>query len=257
VNVKTLVPLVLSCLIAASHCDAQTVYEGAIFLNNYDPNRPIFFFDGAATQFASYQTLVQVLGRPVGSSNDFQVVSSIGGDATFYTGMGQDAGFFDGGIGVVPSVKQFDPAEVHFRAWRGAATWEQALTNKSAFVGQSTIFTNRTGQSAPFPGGVNPAPLLNAPSFTIYPFPEACRLVPFVGPKPLCMDVSANGQALAFSWADLGTNYVYTLEFKPSLTATNWTPAPGTTWPARTNQFILPNPPAVPSFYRVRAQALQ
>jgi hypothetical protein len=69
--------------------------------------------------------------------------------------------------------------------------------------------------------------------------------------------VTANGQALAFTWADLGTNYVYTLEFKPSLTATNWTPVPGATWPARTNQFVLPNPPAAPSFYRVKAQAMQ
>jgi hypothetical protein len=91
----------------------------------------------------------------------------------------------------------------------------------------------------------------------MYPFPEACRLVPFVGPKPLCMNVSANAQGLTFTWADRGTNYVYTLEFTPSLTATNWTPVPGPTWPARTNQFALPNPPAVPSFYRVRAQAMQ
>jgi hypothetical protein len=201
--------------------------------------------------------MVQVLARPVGSSAAFQVLAYRADPTRTAFFVGPDLGFFDAGYTIVPGVQQYDPAEVHFRAWRGAATWEQALTNHSAFVGQSTIFTNRTGQSAPFPGGVNPAPLLNAPSFTIYPFPEACRLVPFVGPKPLCMDVSANGQALAFSWADLGTNYVYTLEFKPSLTATNWTPAPGTTWPARTNQFILPNPPAVPSFYRVRAQALQ
>jgi hypothetical protein len=241
-------------LIAASHCVAQTVYEGAILLNNYDANRPIFFFDGAITQLAPYQTLVQVLGRPVGSSNEFQVLGSFGHDSIFYTGMGQDAGFFDGGMGVVPGVKQFDSAEVMFRAWRGGNTWEQALTNHFAFVGQSAIFTNRTGQSAPFPGGANPTPLLNAPSFTMYPFPEAWHLVSFVGPKPLCMDVSANSQGLTFTWAELGTNYVYTLEFKASLIATIWTPVPGTTWPARTNQFTLASPPTVPSFYRVKAQ---
>jgi hypothetical protein len=256
-NMKTRVPLLLSCLIAAWQCAAQPVYEGAILLNNYDANRPIFFFDGAITQLAPYQTLVQVLGRPVGSSNEFQVLGSSGRDSIFYTGMGQDLGFFDGGYGVVPGVKQFDSAEVMFRAWRGGATWEKALTNHFAFVGQSAIFTNRTGQSSPFPGAPNPAPLVNAPSFTMYPFPQACRLVPFVGPRPLCMDVSANAQGLTFTWADLGTNYVYTLEFKPSLTATNWTPVPGSAWPSSTNQFTLPNPPAVPSFYRVKAQAMQ
>jgi hypothetical protein len=249
--------VLLSYLIAQWHCAGQVVYEGAILLNNYDANQPIFYFDGTTTQLAPFQTLVQVLARAPGSGSPFQVLKGGGVFSTFFTGTDQDTGFFDGGYGVVPGVKQFDPAEVLIRAWRGANTWDQALTNRFAFVGQSSVFTNRTGQSAPFPGGANPAPLSNASSFTIYPFPDACRVVPFVGPRPLCINVTANGQALAFTRADLGTNYVYTLEFKPSLTATNWTPVPGATWPARTNQFVLPNPPAAPSFYRVKAQAMQ
>lgn len=174
--------------------------------------------------------------------------------STFFTGRDQDAGFFDGGYGVVPGVKQFDPAEVVIRAWRGAATWEQALTNRFAFVGESSVFTNRTGQSAPLPGGVNPAPLLNAPSFTIYPFPDACRLVPFVGPRPLCIDVSANGETLAFTWTDLGTNYVYTLEGISSLSNTNWTRVAGGPWPSNTNQWTVPLPTVSNRFYRVKAE---
>jgi hypothetical protein len=233
------------------------IYEGAIWLNNYDVNQPIFFFDGTTVQLAPFLTRVQVLGRPVGSNREFQVLTNHGGaGSTFFTGQGQDAGLFDAGYGVVPGVPQFGPAEVVVRAWRGANTWESALTNMQAFVGQSSIFTNRTGQSSPFPGLPTPA-ILDMPSFTIYPFPQACGLVPFVGSRPLCMGVSANGQALEFTWPDLGTNYVYTLEFTPSLTATNWTPVPDATWPARTNQFTLPNPPVARSFYRVKAQAVQ
>src|SRR4029450_13024905 len=123
-------------------------YEGAIWLNNYDANRPIFFSDSTTIQLAPFQTLVQVLGRPVSSNEEFKILKSTVGASTFATGQQQDLGFFDGGYAVVPGVKQYDPAEVHFRAGRGAATWEQALTNHSAFVGQSTIFTNLTGKSA-------------------------------------------------------------------------------------------------------------
>jgi hypothetical protein len=166
-------------------------------------------------------------------------------------------GFFDGEIGVVPNVKARAAGEFIIRAWRNSKTWQQALTNSSGVIGQTGIFTNNTGAYPPVPGFPDPGILTNAPSFMMYPFPQACRLVPFVGPRPLCMDVRANAQSLSFTWADLGTNYVYTLEFKPSLTATNWTPVPGTAWPARTNQFVLPSPPGTPSFYRVRAQTIQ
>jgi hypothetical protein len=249
--------LYLAYVITGWHCVGQG-YHGAVWLNNYDVNRPILFFDGQTTQLAPFLTKVQVLGRSVGSRAEFQVLQSMstGNLSTFLTGPGQDAGLFDAGYGVVPGVPQFDSAELVVRAWRGANTWESALTNIQAFVGQSPIFTNRTGQSSPFPGLPTPA-ILGMPSFTIYPFPEACRLVPFVGPRPLCMDVNANAQGLNFTWADLGTNYVYTLEFKPALTATNWMPVQGGSWPARTNQLTLSNPPAAPSFYRVRAQAVQ
>jgi hypothetical protein len=252
---KKLILPYLCLLIARWHCAGQGPSDAYIWLNNYDANQPIFYFDGRATQLAPFLTLVQVLARPVGSQAAFTVLENVPLHiSTIPTGSGPDAGFFSAGYAGVPGVRENEAAEFVVRAWREASTWESALTNGSAFVGQSPIFTNRTGNYSEL---ANPAPLENFRSFTIYPFPDACRLVPFVGAKPLCMNVSANGQALALTWADLGTNYVYTLEFKPSLTATNWAPVPGTTWPARTNQFTLSNPPSAPSFYRVRAQAIQ
>jgi hypothetical protein len=218
--------VLLSYLIAGCHCPGQGPTDAYIWLNNYDANQPILYSDGRTTQLAPFLTRVQVLARPVGSQAAFTILENVGFHiSTFLTGSGPDAGLFDAGYGIVPGVKQEDPAEFIIRAWRGDATWESALTNASAFVGQTPIFTNRTGDYVDLP---LPAQLTNFTSFTIYPFPDACRLVPFVGLKPLCINATANGQTLAFTWADIGTNYVYTLEFKPSLTATNWVlvPAP-------------------------------
>src|SRR4030095_9070494 len=244
---KGLIPLFFSYLLAGWICVAQGPGDAFIFLNNYDANQPIFSFDGATVRLTAFQTRVQVLARPVGANVEFQVLESTSRNSIFFTGQGQDAGFFDGGAAVALGFREQDQAEFVIRAWRGADTWDKALTNAMALVGQSPIFTNRTGLYHELP---IPVPLYNLSSFTNYPFPEACHFVRFVGPRPLCLDVSANTQSLTFTWADLGTNYVYTLEFETSLTATNWTAVPGTTWPARTNQFILSNPPATPNFYR-------
>jgi hypothetical protein len=223
---------------------------------------PVFLADGRTNRLAPLGTRVQLFARATNSNVAFQPVRLLlrPSITTFEL---YEPGLFDGSIelnsdaGGIAGLKGGEPAEFIVRAWLGTSTWEEALTNTSGFVGHSTIFTNYTFVWRPPPDALLPATITNGHSFTMYPFPQACHLVPFVGSRPLCMDVSANAQSLSFTWAGLGTNYVYTLEFKPSLTATNWTPVPGATWPARTNQFILPNPPAVSSFYRVRAQVIQ
>jgi hypothetical protein len=264
--VRRLIFLCVSYYIGAWLCTAQTANDGdaMIYVHNFGLNVgdewPIFLDDGRTNQLAPFGTRVQVLARAVGSTAAFEPVRAQFQNSyslTTFEVLPRDPGLFDAGPGVIAGLPGERPAEFIARAWLGTATWDEALTNAFAFVGHTPIFTNRTGVWRFSPDSTNPTVLTNAPAFTMYPFPKACGLVPFVGPRPLCMDVNANGQTLAFTWADLGTNYVYTLEFKPSLTATNWTPVPGTTWPARTNQFILPNPPAVPSFYRVRAQLAQ
>ena len=236
--------------------------DALIYAHNFGKNVgdewPIFLSDGRTNQLAPPGTKVQIFARAVGTNTSFEPVRLlIDPSVTTFEVLPRDPGLFDAGIGVIVGLPGMRPAEFIVRAWLGAPTWEQALTNHLAFVGHTPIFTNWTGELIPGPAPLNPATITNAPSFTMYPFPEACRRVPFVGPKPLCVDVSANAQSPTFTWADLGTNYVYTLEFKPSLTATNWVPVPGSTWPARTNQFTLSNPPAAPNFYRVRAQAIQ
>src|SRR5262245_44446950 len=109
---KTVAALLLASLIAAWRCEGQEPQPGdaVVFLNNYDANRPIFFFDGTTLQVAPFQTLVQVLGRPIGSNSEFQVLTNGSRVSTFFTGKGQDTGFFDGGFAAVPGVKETQPA---------------------------------------------------------------------------------------------------------------------------------------------------
>ena len=252
-------------LLVAGHSVAQAPNYGdaIIWVHNLGERVgeewPIFLSDGRTNRLAPLGTRVQLFARTTNSNAAFQPVRLLL-QPSITTFELYEPGLFDGSMelnsdaGGIAGLKGGEPAEFIVRAWLGTSTWEEALTNTLAFVGHSTIFTNYTFVWQPPPGPLLPATITNGHSFAMYPFPQACHLVPFVGPRPLCMDVSGNAQTLTFTWADLGTNYVYTLEFKPSLTATNWTPAPGTTWPARTNQFTLSNPPAAPSFYRVKAQ---
>jgi hypothetical protein len=262
--VRRLILVSICCCVGTGPGRGQLANFGdaLIYIHNFGQNVgdewPILLYDGRTNQLAPAGTRVQLFARAVGTNASFEPVRALVDLSVMtFDVLPLDPGLFDAGPGVILRLRGMRPAEFIVRAWLGAATWDEALTNRLAFVGHTPIFTNWTGELIPGPAPLNPATITNAPSFTMYPFPEACRLVPFVGSKPLCLDVSANAQGLKFTWADLGTNYLYTLEFNPSLTATNWTPVPCTTWPARTNQFILPNPPAMASFYRVRAQTIQ
>ncbi len=222
-----------------------------VFPTNYDSNNPIYIWDvGTATmKLAPFSgTFVQVLGRPAGSTGDFQVIKGSGRSVFTMA----EPGFFDGGIGAVPGVTGGIDAEIVIRAWHGATTWDQATGSPAAFVGQSPIFVNATERVTPIPGPQH-ASQLNAPSFTMYPLPMACRLVEFIGPKPFCFSVTPSQAALLFQWTDIGTNYLFTLQSKDALTRTNWIAEVGP-WPSRTNQWSIAKPAIATRFYRVLAQ---
>ena len=178
--------------------------DALIYVHNFGRNVgddwPILLDDGRTNQLAPLGTHVQILARVVGTNTSFQPARRLGDlSITTFDVLPRDPGLFDAGIGVIVGLPGMRPAEFIVRAWLGTATWDEALTNHLAFVGHTAIFTNWTGELTPGPAPLNPATITNAPSFTLYPYPEACRLVPFVGARPLCMEVSANGQSLAFS----------------------------------------------------------
>jgi hypothetical protein len=76
-----------------------------------------------------------------------------------------------------------------------------------------------------------------------------------LGPVPLYVSTLPEGHNLQIYWSGVGTNYVYTLEWKESLASTNWLAVPGASWPLKTNQFSLPLTNAQARFYRVRVEA--
>src|SRR6266487_3125167 len=55
-------------------------------------------------------------------------------------------------------------------------------------------------------------------------------IVKELGPVPLYLSIVPEGQNLQFYWSGVGTNYVYTLEGKESLSDTNWLSVPSA-WP--------------------------
>ncbi len=75
-----------------------------------------------------------------------------------------------------------------------------------------------------------------------------------LGPVPLYLSVVAERQKLQFYWSGVGTNYIYMLESKESLSSTNWLALPGASWPLKTNHWTLPLTNAPASFYRVKAE---
>jgi hypothetical protein len=64
-------------------------------------------------------------------------------------------------------------AEFVVRAWRGAATWEEATVTQTALIGQTPVFENPVGYFDPSgtPDHI-PTTLDNMPPLVLYPVPE-------------------------------------------------------------------------------------
>lgn len=75
-----------------------------------------------------------------------------------------------------------------------------------------------------------------------------------LGPAPLLLSITPEGQNFEFYWSAPGTNYVYTLEGSESPVGINWFAITGPSWPLVTNHWSLPRTNALAYFYRVRAE---
>jgi hypothetical protein len=80
----------------------------------------------------------------------------------------------------------------------------------------------------------------------------AYTVVRELGPVPLYLSAIPEGLNLQLYWSGLGTNYVYTLESKESLTGT-WAPVPGASWPLETNQWSVPMAEGSVMLFHVKA----
>ena len=75
-----------------------------------------------------------------------------------------------------------------------------------------------------------------------------------LGPTPLALSIIPDGQRLQFYWSGLGSNYLYTLESKTSLTGANWSAPANVIWPRHTNRWTLPRSAGGSGLYRVKAE---
>src|SRR5438477_6194874 len=78
-------------------------------------------------------------------------------------------------------------------------------------------------------------------------------IVQELGPVPLYLSIVPERENLQFYWSGVGTNYIYTLEGKESLTSMSWLALPGASWPRTTNHWTLSLTNATRLFYRVKA----
>ena len=154
--------------------------QASILLNNFDPDAPIYFWSGSGPILkAPADTYVQILARPPASATPFKPVGDFFGKTIFSIDP-IFPGFFDAGLSTnVPGVGPNEMGEFYVRAWRGANTWEEALQNPNAFVGQSEVFQDRTGNiGIGNVGGLeaHATALSHLRSFTILPVPEPSTL---------------------------------------------------------------------------------
>jgi len=143
---------VLSVLSALAVVGSASCFgAAAVNLTNYDPDQPVFY-QTAGTKAGAGCYIVITIGDTV-------VTSTGGGNGVF--SLGDDAGYFDGGIG---NVGPTDGATVTFtaHAWKGDATptgWQTATESATA------TWTQATGANSP-PNLPAPAGL-QLPSLTI------------------------------------------------------------------------------------------
>jgi hypothetical protein len=119
-------------------------------VGNRRANAPVFFWSGSdPTNLAPAGTCVQLLGRPVDSDEDYHIIRGFTSGRTimtievpgFYSMKDMvDVYFVEGAPG------ERVPAEFQLSGWRGAPTWEEAVNDPNAFIGESEVFINLTGR---------------------------------------------------------------------------------------------------------------
>ena len=132
--------IALSSLLLLAVAVADTCFgAAAVLLNNYDANTPIYFLPG---RIAGEGWYIQIYAGPDAASV-VPLVSTGGGNGVF--SLGDNPGFFDGGIGNIPGLADNAPATFVAQMWRGdnvpggwatagpsgSVRWTQATGNNS------------------------------------------------------------------------------------------------------------------------------
>jgi hypothetical protein len=168
-----IVAVVVTC---SNLLKASPDHGATVTLENLQPNAPIFMPDGSLAPVEA--SFVQVLGRSVDIGGEFIVLQDDASSESVFELFhpGFFSSHFGPGSGIsapIPGITPPDEGEFIVRAWRGAATWEEAMNDPTAFIGQTPVFLNRTGSYDFSDTPLHlPESLLNMPSFTLFPVPE-------------------------------------------------------------------------------------
>ena len=189
VMIRNSVLLVTILTAIANHTLAQGDL-GSVYLNNYDAGFGIYEADGKTSALAG--TKVEVLGGRNANSMT-PIVSAPPINLSVYTLLESDrissrpgaGSFFDYGYGYVAGVPPLSTGAFQVRAWRGATTYEAALTTPGAVFAASPIWTQAAGTA------ILPVSQLPMPAYLR--IPGALILVP----EPSTILIALAG---AFAW---------------------------------------------------------
>ena len=144
---------------------------GTVALNNFDSDKPVFAIGGAPVP-VNQDYFVQLLGGPVGGTLGAVVPTGGGTGVLSFTDF---AGYFDGGVGIVPGAAANGQASFELRAWKGAAGYDAANERGSVTWNQAVGSWDNTAQPPPPPSGA----VLDIPSnlqIAIIPEPSTIAL---------------------------------------------------------------------------------
>jgi hypothetical protein len=150
-------------------------FRSVLQLGNITSNNPIFFWSGSGpTNLAPIGTFVQVLAQSETTDGEFIQLPRetpkifVVGEPFNVPGIWGELQ-----IDVDYLLKSQDERMANFivRAWRGAETWDAAVNDPNAFIGQSGVFTRELNAAFPITRIQDPVDLA-PPSFTVVPVPE-------------------------------------------------------------------------------------
>jgi len=120
--------------------------DGAVWLNNYDANNPIYYLN-TSTKASAADTWVQIFG----------------GTQSLATGGLSEDGFFDFQYGVITGADPANDVTIKVQAWKGAAGSTYANATQSA----EASWTQKPGSVPPLPAAPNPTVLQFPNNFVI------------------------------------------------------------------------------------------
>jgi hypothetical protein len=172
-KIKPMKKLALLAALALMGTVAWAQQVSIVNLNNFDPDRPIFFQNAGTAATMAQNVSIQVLAGPAGTAlGPANIIKNTDGLDTFT--LAADS-YFDGGIGIIPGATGTGPFDFEFRAWTGGGTYDGALNRDSLTWSQQTTAWDSTPPNPP-PANIAALALPSSPLIELVPEPSTIAL---------------------------------------------------------------------------------